>query len=166
MKRQYSLVGLALATALSACSGSSDAPVAESSGKAVEGLSEGKWDVRNRLATMDQAELESLGEERAAEMMREEKGGEHCVSFSERTNPPVGMFYPTSEACTFVEFSMGKGSLRGKISCPTGGSEPMRMSGHYDAKSFSVTITKRVEGEFGQDAERGYTTSGKFKGTC
>ncbi|MFM5932340.1 MAG: DUF3617 family protein [Novosphingobium sp.] len=166
MKVHHSCLALALISALSACSGSDDAPVVQSSEAAFDGLTEGQWDVRSHLATMDQAEMETLGEDRAAELMRDEKSAEHCLGFSQRTQPPVGMFYPTSETCTFVEFSMGKGLMRGKISCPSTGAEPMRMSGHYDAKSFSVTITQRGEGEFGQDSERSYATNGKLKDTC
>lgn len=61
---------------------------------------------------------------------------------------------------------MANGRISAVLKCPSDKGEPTRLSGRYDKKSYSVTITKRLSGEGGENGERTFSTSGRFKGSC
>ncbi|MCW1403222.1 DUF3617 domain-containing protein [Novosphingobium sp. MW5] len=101
------------------------------------------------------------------ELMNEEREAELCLDYSERSRPPVPMFYPTNEACSYGSFSMANGRISATLKCQSDHGDPTRLSGSYDKKSYTVTITKQIPGENGAEpGERTYSTSGRFKGNC
>lgn len=84
---------LAACVSIAACSRAANAPDTGASEDVFDGINAGKWDVRSRLSSMDASQAEDIGEERAQEMMEEERSAQMCLEFSERSSPPVSMFF-------------------------------------------------------------------------
>jgi beta-glucanase (GH16 family) len=166
MKAIHPALILIACLGMSACSKGDTAPDGTASDEAFDGINAGKWDVRSQLSSMDQSQLDAIGEERAQEMMGEERSAQMCLEYSERTKPPVGMFYSSAETCSYDSFSMSGGRISATLKCASDKGEPTRLSGRYDNKAYSVTITKTLADDSGEPGERTFVTSGRFKGTC
>lgn len=158
---------LAACAALSACKSGETAPDPAASDEAFDGINSGKWAVNSRMSTMDQAQADAVGAERVQELMNEERNADMCLDYSDRSHPPVSMFYPTNEACSYGNFSMANGRINATLKCQSDRGDPTRLSGSYDKKSFTVTITKQIPNDAGgEPGERTFSTSGRFKGNC
>lgn len=166
MKTIRLTLAFAVLAGLSACSAGGDAPVTAETEEAFDGIRAGKWDIRSRLASIEMTRDDLASEERAEELMREERAAEMCLDYSERSKPPVTFLYAGTEACSYTSFSMAGGRIKATLACAGDGAEPTRLSGSYDKASFAVTISKQTTSDDGRTMERSFSTSGRHKGNC
>ena len=112
----------------------------------------GKWQRTVTLVSVDAPGMPQQAKDAVQQAMKQPQMHEVCLSPEEAKSPREKFFTGADENCRYEHFNWGKGKIDLKMLCNhPNAKQTMALSGTYEPRSYSMTMTATNEGSTPQE---------------